>query len=91
MDSSPGQVADGIQRALEQAKEAAGDKDVSAAGGANVVQQCLRAGLLDEMQIHLVPILLGDGIRLFDANRAGNNQGHSFPWSDASSLLRVAG
>jgi dihydrofolate reductase len=49
-------VTDGIERALEQAEEAAGDKDVSVAGGANVVQQCLKAGLLDEMQIHLVPV-----------------------------------
>jgi dihydrofolate reductase len=59
-------VTDGIERALEQAREAAGDKDVGVAGGANVAQQYLRAGLLDELQIHLVPILLGGGVRLFD-------------------------
>jgi hypothetical protein len=46
--------------------EAAGDKDVVVAGGANVVQQCLNAGLLDQMQIHLVPVFLGEGVRLFD-------------------------
>ena len=59
-------VTDGIQSALEQAKAAAGDKDVSVAGGANIIQQFIRAGLLDEIHIHLVPVLLGDGVRLFD-------------------------
>jgi dihydrofolate reductase len=59
-------VTEGIEAALEQARAAAGDKDVLVAGGANVVQQYLRAGLLDELQIHLVPLLLGDGVRLFD-------------------------
>lgn len=55
-----------IDAAVAQARTAAGDKSVVVAGGANVVQQCLRAGLLDEIQIHLVPALLGDGVRLFD-------------------------
>jgi dihydrofolate reductase len=59
-------VTDGIEAALEQAQAAAGDKNVAVGGGANVVQQYLRAGLLDELQIHLVPVLLGDGVRLFD-------------------------
>jgi dihydrofolate reductase len=59
-------VTDGIESALEQAKEAAGDKDVSVAGGANTIQQYLSAGLVDEMQIHVAPLLLGGGIRLFD-------------------------
>jgi dihydrofolate reductase len=59
-------VTDGIESALEQAKEAAGGKDVSLAGGAAVVQQYLAAGLLDELLISVVPILLGDGARLFD-------------------------
>jgi dihydrofolate reductase len=59
-------VTDGIESAVEQAKAAAGDKDVQIAGGANVVQQCVKAGLLDELQIHLAPVLLGDGIRLFE-------------------------
>jgi dihydrofolate reductase len=45
---------------------AAGGKDVSVAGGAETIQQYLKAGLLDQVQIHLVPILLGDGRRLFD-------------------------
>jgi dihydrofolate reductase len=59
-------VTDGLEAALERARAAAGDKDVAVAGGANVVQQCLRAGLLDELQIHLVPLLLGRGVRLLD-------------------------
>ena len=59
-------VTDGIEAALDQARAAAGEKDVALGGGANVAQQYLRAGLIDEMQIHLVPILLGDGVRLFD-------------------------
>ncbi len=59
-------VTDGIESALEQAKEAAAGKDVSLAGGASVVQQYLAAGLLDEMLISVVPIVLGDGARLFD-------------------------
>lgn len=59
-------VTDGIESALERAKAISGDKDISVAGGANVVQQYLRAGLLDEIQIHLIPILLGDGRKLFD-------------------------
>jgi dihydrofolate reductase len=59
-------VTDGIEAALEQARAAAGDKDVHLAGGASVVQQYLKAGLLDELQIHLAPVLLGDGTSLFD-------------------------
>ena len=59
-------VTDGIESALQQATAAAGDKDVSLAGGANMVQQYLSAGLLDEIQIHLVPVLLSEGRSLFD-------------------------
>jgi dihydrofolate reductase len=58
-------VTDGLGVALEQAQAAAGDKDVAIAGGASVVQQALDAGLLDELQIHVAPVLLGGGIRLF--------------------------
>lgn len=65
-------VTDGIESALEQARAAAGDQNVGLAGGANIAQQFLKAGLLDELQIHLIPILLGDGTRLFD--RLGNQQ-----------------
>jgi dihydrofolate reductase len=59
-------VTDGIEAALEQARAAAGDKDVSLAGGASVAQQYLKAGMLDGLQIHVVPVLLGGGVRLFD-------------------------
>jgi len=59
-------VTDGIESAVAQAREAAGDKNVAIAGGASVTQQCLQAGLVDEMQIHVAPLLLGDGVRLFD-------------------------
>jgi dihydrofolate reductase len=58
-------VTDGIEAALEQAKAAAAGKDVSLGGGADVVGQYLAAGLLDEMVISIVPLLLGDGARLF--------------------------
>jgi dihydrofolate reductase len=59
-------VTDGIESALQQARRAAGGKDVALAGGARVAQQYLSAGLVDEMQLHLVPALLGGGERLFD-------------------------
>jgi dihydrofolate reductase len=59
-------VTDGINSALEQAKAAAGDEDVSLGGGANVAQQYLAAALLDEILLSVVPIFLGDGARLFD-------------------------
>jgi dihydrofolate reductase len=59
-------VTDGIEAALDQAKDAAGGKDVALGGGADVAQQYLKAGLIDEMQIHLVPVLLGAGTRLLD-------------------------
>ena len=59
-------VTDGIESALTQAMSAAGGKDVTLGGGASVIQQYLKAGLLDELQINLVPVLLGGGERLFD-------------------------
>lgn len=59
-------VTDGIESALKQAREAAGGKDVQLHGGANVAQQYLAAGLIDEMELHVVPMILGDGERLLD-------------------------
>ena len=59
-------VTDGIHSALQQAKAAAGDKNVVVMGGADMGQQFLRAGLLDEIQIHLVPVLFGSGTRMFE-------------------------
>ena len=58
-------VTDGVESAVEQAKAVAGDKNV-AVGAASIVQQCIRAGLLDEIHIDLVPVLLDDGVRLFE-------------------------
>ncbi|HMB91115.1 MAG TPA: dihydrofolate reductase family protein [Rhodothermales bacterium] len=58
-------VTDGVESAVEQAKQAAGEQNV-AVSSANVMQQCLKAGLLDEITIDLVPVLLGRGIRLFE-------------------------
>ncbi|MEP7347021.1 MAG: dihydrofolate reductase family protein [Gemmatimonadaceae bacterium] len=59
-------VTEGLDAALEQARSAAGGKDVSLGGGASIARQCLLAGLVDEMEINLVPTLLGAGERLFD-------------------------
>lgn len=56
---------DDLEKAVRVAKEAAGDKDVGVAG-ASVAQQCLKAGLVDEIYIHIAPMLLGDGVRLFE-------------------------
>ncbi|MFI6466651.1 dihydrofolate reductase family protein [Streptomyces sp. NPDC050538] len=59
-------VTDGVESALEQAREAAGDRDVRIAGGAETIQRYLDAGLVDEFSITLAPVLFGTGIRLFD-------------------------
>lgn len=67
-------VTDGIESALERAKQAAGGKDVSLGGGADVAQQYLAAGLIDELDLNLVPVLLGEGRRLFD-NLTGSSIG----------------
>jgi dihydrofolate reductase len=67
-------VTDGIESALGQAREAAGGKDVALSGGGQVVQQYLAAGLLDELELHVVPVVLGDGARLFDNLRDSNVQ-----------------
>jgi dihydrofolate reductase len=59
-------VTDGIEATLDQARAVAGERNVALGGGASVVQQCLKAGLLDELQVHVAPVLLGDGTLLFD-------------------------
>jgi dihydrofolate reductase len=63
-------VTEGIEAAVRQARDAAGDRDVQVAGGANVAQQALSAGLLDELHVHVAPRLLGAGVRLFDEDGA---------------------
>ena len=67
-------VTDGIESALEQARTAAVDKDVCVMGGADLGRQYLAAGLLDEISIHLVPILLGSGTRMFEDVHKGHVQ-----------------
>jgi len=62
-------VTGGVESALRQAQAAAGDKVVAVASP-NIAQQCLKAGLLDEISLHIVPVLLGGGVRLFDLQGA---------------------
>ena len=59
-------VTDGIESALEQARKAAGDRDVAIAGGAATINQYLAAGLIDELRTHIAPVTVGAGERLFD-------------------------
>jgi dihydrofolate reductase len=65
-------ITDGIESAIEKAKAAAGDKQVMVIGGANTAQQCLRAGLVDEIHIGIIPVLFGEGLRFFEPG--GNEQ-----------------
>lgn len=58
-------VTDGVESAIEKAREIAGEKNIGV-GGADITRQCLKLGLLDEIQIDLVPVLLGQGVRLFE-------------------------
>jgi dihydrofolate reductase len=60
-------VTDGIEKALLQARAAAGNKHVWVMGGANTIQQFIHARLFDELRIHIAPVLLGSGTRLFDS------------------------
>jgi dihydrofolate reductase len=59
-------VTDGIESAVRQARQAAGEQDVQIGGGANVLRQCLTAGAVDEFELHIVLVLLRDGERLFE-------------------------
>jgi dihydrofolate reductase len=61
-------VTGGIGQAIELARDAAGSKDVAVSGGGTLLRQVLAAGLLDELELHIAPVLLGDGMRLFDAS-----------------------
>ena len=61
-------VTEGVGAAIELARAAAGDRYVTIGGGADIARQCLAAGLVDEVQLHLVPIVLGGGIPLFDGS-----------------------
>jgi len=59
-------VTDGMESAIRQARAAAGDKNVTVVGGASTFQQCINAGLADELHIYIKPLLLGEGLRLFE-------------------------
>jgi dihydrofolate reductase len=59
-------VTDGIESALKQAREAAGDGEIAVMGGATTVNQYLAAGLIDELRLHIVPFVMGTGTRLFE-------------------------
>jgi dihydrofolate reductase len=61
-------VTDGIDKAVELARAAAGEKDVAVAGGGTLVRQMVAAGLIEQLELHITPVLLGDGQRLFDAS-----------------------
>jgi dihydrofolate reductase len=61
-------VTEGVGRAVELARAACGDKDVAVAGGGELLRQVLAAGLLDQLELHIAPVLLGDGQRLLDAS-----------------------
>lgn len=58
-------VTDGVEPLIDQARAAAGDRYVTVGGGADIARQCLAAGLVDEVDLHVVPVLLGQGLRLF--------------------------
>jgi dihydrofolate reductase len=67
-------VTEGVQSALEQARAAAGDRNVAIAGGTHTINQFLAAGLIDELRLHIAPVTFGQGERLFDGVSAGKLQ-----------------
>lgn len=67
-------VTDGPESALFQARDVCGKKNIGISGGPNTVQQYIRLGLLDELQLHVIPVLFGEGVRLFGALEHGNVQ-----------------
>lgn len=82
-------VTEGMESTLKQAQAAARDKDVLVAGGANAVQQYLKAGVLDEIRLHLIPVLLGSGTRLFDQPGAGPIELESIKVIDAPGVTHL--
>ena len=61
-------MTEGVEAAVARAREAAGERYATIGGGADIARQCLAAGLVDELQLHVVPVLLGRGIPLFDGS-----------------------
>lgn len=82
-------VTDGIESALDQAFAAAGGRDVRLGGGASTIQQYLRAGLLDELHVAIVPILLGGGERLFDNLDGGPDKLRCVEFTSSPSVTHV--
>ena len=82
-------VSDGIESALVQAKEAAGGQDVWLAGGASVINQYLAAGLVDEIDISIAPVILGDGARLFDEVEPGRLKFEQIRAVDAPGVTHI--
>lgn len=78
-------VTDGIESAIRQAKAAAGDKDVNIIGAASTAQQCLKAGLADELHVDIMPVLLGGGLRPFE------NLGTSLPSLERIQVMELPG
>jgi dihydrofolate reductase len=64
-------VTDGVESAIRQARAAAGDRDVTVVGGPSTIRQLLDAGLVDELRVDVLPVLLGEGLRLFEDNPSG--------------------
>jgi dihydrofolate reductase len=82
-------VTEGVERAVELAREAAGEKDVSVAGGAEAIQESMRAGLLEELVVSQVPLLLGDGSSLFGGLGAAGVKLEQTRVIDASDVVHV--
>lgn len=78
-------VTDGIESAIRQAKAAAGDRDVNIIGAASTAQQCLKAGLADELHVDVMPVFLGGGLRPFD------NLGTSLPSLERIQVMELPG
>jgi dihydrofolate reductase len=78
-------VTDGIQSAIHQAKAAAGDKDVNIIGAASTAQQCLNAGLADELHVDIMPVFLGGGLQPFE------NLGTSLPSLERIKVMELPG
>ncbi|WP_054707920.1 dihydrofolate reductase family protein [Bacillus sp. JCM 19041] len=81
-------ITDGVEQAVKEAKQVAGAKDVSV-GTANVAQQCIELGLLDGLDLHIAPILLGNGIRLFDHIGQGSVALESTEVIDGTGVIHV--
>jgi dihydrofolate reductase len=89
LGSTTFRFVDGIEDAIQQARTAAGGRDVQVSGGASVFQQALAAEILDELLIHIAPILLGDGVRLFEGGAGNANvKLDDVTWSPAVTHLR---